>query len=301
MTREEMRRVLGEGTDDFQLEILEGLGTTEIDVVHERPLLVGPTELTKDNRGELREAFYASGTRGRFTGYQMAGHIRDVGIHLRDKRFYYAPTGGETMVSITARGRTFDGFAKCSEEDVFCRTVGRRLAFTRALLEATWAEFTSPRCQEHSTAGERPKPRLGTGKSSPSIREFAERIGKLGEPSSPIGKLLADLRLSPGGAWSGSLSTPPRGPGSLHFSRAFLAEVLPPHIVLQASALRKLRDAEKLDAGSEVSSSKQERKAMRRRARILREQAMADAAVACELRPDPEDEVKPTVAARNEG
>jgi hypothetical protein len=297
MTREEMQKVLGKGTNDFHLDLLEGFGVTEVDVIHERPLLVGPTTLTKENRDELREAFTASGQRRRFTGYQMAGHLQDLARKSLDERFYFAPTGGRTMVSITARGRTFEGHAVCSEEDVFDRVVGRRIAFTRAILEVGGAEVSSPRCQEHSVAGERPKPgfvlgKTGMGKGNSSLLEFLRRFADKHQVGSPLGDFLAGLdrhqavpirggHFIVGGTQAMDLLFPSGRFGDIW------REAMPQHLVLRARALRKLQEAEKLDVLSEAHDiSKKERKRLRRRAQALREQAVADAGVAAQMEPD---------------
>lgn len=268
MTREEMQRVLGKGTNELHMDMLESLDVVEVDVIHERALLVGSVEPTADEK--LKEAFYDSGTRRRFTGYQMAGHRRDVELHQHAERLYFAPTGGNTMVSLKTRGgKTFEGFARCSEKDVFDRTVGRRIAFTRALLDAFAADFPSP------PESRPPKPRLGLGNST-------------------VAEALRKFRLSPGVAEFARTLSRHSSFGSMHsvgpLNSPFLDlfGAIPDHVRLERRALRKLEEAAGLDVEADEAEGKKERKRLREQARVLREQALADAGVAAQIKPDPE-------------
>lgn len=87
--------------------------------------------------------------------------------------------------------------------------------------------------------------------------------------------------------------------------RQALEDLMPkPHVLLETKALHKLRQAEVLDAkafGEGVG--KKERKELLRKAEVLRQQATAAAAVACQIKPDPEDEAPraDTAVVRNEG
>lgn len=319
MSREEIRKILGNGIDELHIEMLETLGTTGIDVAHLRPLLTGRVNLMKGERNKLRKAHYASGGRRLFTGHQMAGHLRTVHKAGLPGRFYFAPTGGETWVEIvTARG-TFEGFAKCSEEDLFCRATGRRLAFTRALLNA-WAPI-------------RPKPQLESGGEVPQdylLKDTPRAIGKSMTSEDAL-KLIAEST----GARYGGINWPvaiglafghtmenyderqrvleavgllldlPFGEmltieearkrkrgcsirskvpqGSLLTDA--LAAALDPSLRLKARSLSKLHKAENLDKALIAGVDEEERPRLEDRARVLREQAIADAAVASRLAP----------------
>lgn len=322
MTREEMRKVLGAGVADAYLDILENLKVAAVDVVHERPVLLGPAKLTQENSKELRPSFLEEGKPRTLTGSQMAGHLKRHADAPEADRYYFAPTGGRTEISLRVGDRDYAGEAWCSTEDTFDRAEGRRVALTRAILTASGGEGT----HVHAIGAllalngifvdsllEKVKPpqvvggTIGEGKTRKGLQGFLDTVNRLTEGEGAVS--LADvLRARPAtfaslffGGGAQLLFQHGRSAAGWHQA---LEDLMPkPHVLLETKALHKLRQAEMLDAKAlEGNVSKKERKELLRKAKVLREQATAAAAVACQIKPDPEDEeTKSEPAVRNEG
>ncbi len=277
MTREQMRKVLGKGVPDPMLDMLAALMVAHIDVCHSRPTV--PMSVEHDEEAESLVWM---------TGLEMEEHRRHVPFESPDRR-RWALRGGLTKVGLRVGDQEFEGEARCSDEDRFLPAVGRLIALSRAI-----TKVSAPRCQEHSVAGPRSQVlgSSGLGKSSDSIRSFIQQFSRVAGPGTPLGDALASARAIgthrlraqhaldlPPGMFSGTPLFPFGSPSSLGDHNT-LREAVPEHLRLRARAIRKLHEAEKLDKERVETKSKKERKRLREEARVLREQAAADARVA---------------------
>jgi hypothetical protein len=286
VTREEMQRVLGKGGDELLLDMLKELRVADIGVVHTRPICLGKLKLEKG--AKLRPVLDDDGGTEEFTGAEMAAYRRHfVPVNSGESRFYFSQYGGRTTVTLRVGDKDFVGEARCSDEDLFVKEEGRRVALVRAIIaiggkasERLGLLALNPKCTEYSVAGPRPKPRLGTGDSS-ARKSFTEY-----------------LRLFEGD----NLSL--LGSGGFHFVAPIgslwdqIFNLGPEHVRLERRALRELEEARSLDAMADRAKGKKAARRLREKARAVREQAHADAAVSAQIRPYDEDQSSPAI--RNE-